>query len=51
MRISNLASGKMLKSGGNGKGLERDGYSLFEGTFRLFLGVYGKPKNKKKIKK
>jgi hypothetical protein len=39
MRISNLANGKMLISGGNGRGLEGDGYSLYEGTSRLFPGV------------
>jgi hypothetical protein len=39
MRISNLENGKMLISGGNVEGLEGDGYSLFEGTPRLFRGV------------
>jgi hypothetical protein len=39
MRISILANGKMLISGGKDMGLEGDGYSLFEGTYRVFPGV------------
>jgi len=43
MRITNLAKEKMSVSGGNGKGLEGDGYSLFEGTSGFSLGSKASP--------